>query len=364
MEQKITALAKLIRPIDEAVVSAPIQIANRVYSLRKRSLVPPLAILPALLGAALLTGGMGFVASGAGRPSAIAKTAVESVSPETIETIWKKQVIPRAGKEFHLTLDLGNTLRAIDARSGKLVWSQPMPEIAPTSAPLVFTENDKIYVSVATSIGAVYLINAQTGQMLWMQNLSERIDVSPLQIKSTMLTLACADGKIYGLNVADGHIDYMIQTDSEITAFEPVADGRGEHIYAVADKKRVLALNAMTGDLLWRRETSGVATDSPILTARNIITPTADGNSSTLWAFDTNGELSWMNTFARYTTLAATERYIAMAQGNVITLIKADNGEAVHYWQLNESPISLELSENNGQLVVKTDQGNVTSAIN
>ena len=119
MEQKITALAKLIRPIDEAVVSAPIQIANRVYSLRKRSLVPPLAILPALLGAALLTGGMGFVASGAGRPSAIAKTAVESVSPETIETIWKKQVIPRAGKEFHLTLDLGNTLRAIDARSGK-----------------------------------------------------------------------------------------------------------------------------------------------------------------------------------------------------------------------------------------------------
>lgn len=364
MEQKITALAQLSRPIDEAVFSAPIQIANRVYSLRKRSLVPPLAIIPALLGAALLTGGMGFVASGAGRPSATARTAVESVSPEKIETIWEKQIKPQIGKEFHLTLDLANTLRAIDAKTEKMIWSQQMPEIASTSAPLVFTENDKIFVSVATSIGAVYLINAQSGQMLWMQNLSDRVDVSPLQIKNTMLTLACADGKIYGLNVADGHIDYMIQTDSEITALEPVADGRGEHLYAIADKKRVMALNAMTGDLLWRRETSGVATDSPILTARNIITPTADGNSSTLWAFDANGELSWMNTFARYTSLAATERYIAMAQGSIITLIKADSGEAVHYWQLNQSPISLELSEKNGQLVVKTDQGNLTSAIN
>ena len=364
MEQKIAALAQLERPIDEAAFSAPNQIAERVYSLRKRNLVPPLAVLPAIFGAALLTGGMGFVASGSGLSPSLAKTAVESVSPVSVETIWEKQIKPLNGRGFHLTLDLTNTLRAIELQSLKVLWSQQMPEIAATSAPLVFTENEKIYVSVATTMGAVYLINAQNGQMLWMQNLSDRVDVSPLQIKNTMLTLACADGKIYGLNVADGHIDYMIDTDSEITALEPVADGRGEHIYAIANKKRVMALNAMTGDLMWRRETSGVATDSPILTARNIITPTADGNSSTLWAFDANGELSWMNTFARYTTLAATERYIAMAQGNVITLIKAESGEAVHYWQLDQSPAAIELSENNGLLVVKTDQGYLTSAVN
>lgn len=363
MEQKITALAQHARPINGAVFSAPIEIANRVYSLRKRSLVPPLAILPALVGAALLSGGMGFVASGA-NISPTVRTSVESISPEGAETIWEKQIKPQNGRNFHLTLDLADTLRATEVQSNKVLWSQPLPEIASTSAPLVFTENEKVFVSIATSIGAIYLINAQSGQVIWMQNLSDRVDVSPLQIKNTMLAVACADGKIYGLNVADGHIDYMIQTDSEITSLEPVADGRGEHIYAIADKKRIMALNAMTGDLQWRRETSGVATDSPILTARNIITPTAEGNSSTLWAFDANGDLSWMNTFARYTTLAATDRYIAMAQGNVITLIKADSGEAVHYWQLNRTPTALSLSENNGQLVVKTDQGNLTSATN
>ncbi|MFO1527155.1 MAG: PQQ-binding-like beta-propeller repeat protein [Turneriella sp.] len=337
-------------------------IAGRVYTLRKRSLVPPIAILPAIFGVALLSSGMGFVASGS--HMAPARASVESISPDDVQTIWEKQVKPLRGNEFHLTLDLDNTLRASDSRTDKNLWTLPLPEIAPTSAPLVFTDNDKILVSVATSIGAVYLINAQSGQVLWMQNVSDQVDVSPLQIKNSMLVVACADGKVYGLNAADGHIDYMIQTDSEITALEPVADGRGEHIYAIADKTRVMALNAMTGDLQWRRETSGVATDSPILTARNIITPTADGNSSKLWAFDANGNLSWMNTFARYTSLAATERYIAMAQGSVITLIKAETGEAVHYWQLNGTPTAIEVSEKNGQLVVKTDQGNLTSAVN
>lgn len=362
MEREITDLAALAKPIDDSVLAAPQAIANRVYKLRKHSLVPPLALVPAIIGAVFLSGGMSFIATSSSAPAG--RTYVESVSPEAVETIWEKQVKPQNGAEFHLTLDLADTLRATDARTAKILWSLPLPEIASTSAPLVFAENEKIFISVATSIGAVYLVNAQTGQLMWMQNLSDRVDVSPLQIKNTMLAVACADGKIYGLNVADGHIDYLIQTDSQITALEPVADGRGEHIYAIADKKRIMALNAMTGDLLWRRETSGVATDSPILTARNIITPTADGNSSKLWAFDVNGNLSWMNTFARYTSLAATESYIAMTQGSVITLIKADSGEAIHYWQLNQTPNALQLSEKNGMLVVKTDLGSFSSAVN
>lgn len=362
MERELIALVKSAKssPILKSPDAA--KIAGHVYATRTTSLVPRVAAIPALVGCLFLSGGMGLMLSSS--PKVPAGTAVEAISPDSIETIWEKQVKPSTGSDFNLTLDLQDTLRAQDSRTQRTLWSQHLPAIAPTSAPLVFTEHQQVFISVATAQGAVYLLNGLTGQVLWMQNLSDQVDVSPLQIKNSVIAVACTDGKIYGMSVADGHIDYMIQTDSKITAFEPVADGKGENLYAIADKKRVLALNAMTGDLQWRRETSGVATDSPILTANKIITPTLDGKSSKLWAFDSAGNLRWMNTFNRYNALASTEGYIAIVQGPVITLINAENGEAVHYWQLGHAPEGVELTTQNGMLIVKTDQGYLTSALN
>jgi outer membrane protein assembly factor BamB len=371
MERELSALANAAKPLLKGSdpsgphPSADAQvIAARVYSTRTSTLVPGLSTLPAILGCLLLSGGMGLMLSTPYSTIDLKDTAVETISPENVETIWEKQVKPAHGAEFNLSLDLNDTLKAVEGRTQRVVWQQHLPEIAPTSAPLVFTEREKIFISIATSKGAVYLVNGMNGQVLWMQNLSDRVDVSPLQIKNSVIAVACSDGKIYGLSIADGHIDYMVQTDSQITALEPVADGNGEHIYAIADKKRVLALNAVTGDLQWRRETAGIATNSPILSANKIITPTLDGNSSKLWAFDTSGNLRWMNTFNRYNSLASTEGYLAIVQGPIVTLIKAENGEAVHYWQLGTTPEDVEIVTQNGMLIVKTNQGNLTSALN
>lgn len=333
------------------------EIAHQVYKSRKSTLVPGVAVVPALLGCLFLSGGMSlFVSSTSGQNR---NTAVESISPDSVETIWEKEVRPFGGVNFRLTLDLKNTLKATDARTGRIIWTERMPIIASSSAPLVFTEREKVFVSVASAEGAVYLLNGVTGQVLWMQNVSDRVDVSPLQIKNKIIAVACADGKVYGLSVVDGNIEYMVQTDSQITALEPVADGHGDHIYAIADKKRVMALNAMTGDLHWRRDTGGTATDSPILTANGIIAPTADGDSSKLWAFDDKGNLSWMNTYGKYNSLATADGYIVLTQGNVLTLIKAETGEAVQYWQLNRNPADLHVYKTGHALVVQTDQGSL-----
>lgn len=356
MERELTALARMANGRLPSAGIPSSRIAEGVYAKRRRSLVPGVAALPALIGCVFLSGGMGLFVSST---SPSRQTAVESVSPDNAETIWQKEISPARGNPFHLTLDLKDTLKATDARSGRLIWSERMPKIASSSAPIVFTENEKVFVSVVNADGAVYLLDGIRGQVLWMQNVSDRVDVSPLQIKNTVIAVACADGKIYGLSVADGHIDYMIQTDSQITALEPVADGRGEHIYAIADKKRVIALNAMTGDLHWRGETYGIATDSPILAGNRVIAPTADGENSKFWAFDQKGNLSWMNTYGRYNSIASANGYIALAQGNVVTLIKAETGEPVHYWQLGQSPSEISIINKNGSLAVLTDQGNL-----
>jgi len=359
MEQELSHLAHSVNTrLDSNTAMSPAdKIAAAVYSARKQSLVPGVAVMPALIGCLFLSSGMGLFVSSSTSPR---DTAIESVRPDSAETIWQKEVTPHRGATFHLTLDLRDNLKATDARTGRLIWTERLPKIASSSAPLVFTERDKVFVSVANAEGAVYLIDGLRGGVLWMQNVSDRVDVSPLQIKNTVLAVACTDGKIYGLSIADGHIDYMIQTDSQITALEPVADGSGEHIYAIADKKRVLALNAMTGDLHWRGEVFGTATDSPILAANRIIAPTVDGANSKLWAFDNKGKLSWMNTFDRYSSLASADGYIAMAQGSIVTLIKAETGEPVHYWQLGRAPSELAIVKANGSLAVLTDQGNLS----
>jgi outer membrane protein assembly factor BamB len=349
MEQEMTSWAALARPEYRNTGASTDKLASdvaiRVYTSRRRSLVPGVALIPAFIGCLFLSGGMGlFVRTGQITDD---RVYVESVRPDNAGTIWEKQVRPFQSAEFNLTLDLRHTLRAMDAQEGHVLWSVPLPEIAATSAPLVFTERHKIFVSIATAQGAVYLLNGMNGNVLWMQHLSNKVEVSPLQIQNTVVAVACSDGKIYGMSVADGHIAYMIQTDSQITSLEPIADNRGEHIYAIADQKRVLALNAMTGDLLWNRETAGTAMGSPILTAGKIITSTVDGNAAQLWAFDGEGNLSWMSSFKPYQSLASAEGYLAIAEGSIVTLIKAETGEAIHYWQL-----------------VKTDQGNLTSALN
>lgn len=363
METELQSFAAAAQPALDKFTGAPaLPTAARVYALRQKSLVPGIAVLPAILGCLVLSGAMGLTVS-AGR-SAAESTTVEKVSPQNAETIWKNEVTPAQGQAFHLTLDLRNTLRATTVRGDRVLWQQQLPAVAASSAPVVFSNKDKVFVSVATAIGAVYMISARNGQILWMQNVGNRIEVSPLQTKNSVITVACTDGRIYGLNTGDGHIEYMVQTDSVITALEPVADGHGEHIYAVADERRILALNAKTGDLQWRRDTYGTVSDSPVLAANNIITPTSEGNASKLWAFDASGELRWINTFDRYNSLTAADNYIAMAQGNLVTLIRAETGEPVHYWQLENSPADIELTRQGGHVAVKTDQGVLISALN
>jgi len=363
MEQQLRELASRAgEKLDRVEASAPALVAGRVYTQRKRTLVRPVSVAPVILGCLILSGTIGISLSA---PSGIKEDAIiEQVSPGNAETVWKREVTPATGPAYHLTLDLRNRLTAQETLSQRVLWQQVLPPVAASSAPIVVGERKQLYVTVATSIGAVYHIAAKSGQILWMQNLSDKVEVSPLPVKDRIITVACADGRIYGLNRTDGHIEYMIQTGSRIAALEPVADGIGEHIYAVADGRRVLALNASTGDLQWRRDTFGTVSDSPLVAAGTIITPTTEGGDSKLWAFDQAGEIKWINTFDRYTNLTAAEDYIAMSQGSLVTLIRATTGEPVHYWQLAESPADISLAREGNRMVVRTDQGMLVSALN
>ncbi|MCX7632020.1 MAG: PQQ-like beta-propeller repeat protein, partial [Turneriella sp.] len=131
---------------------------------------------------------------------------------------------------------------------------------------------------------------------------------------------------------------------------------------AIADGRKVLALNAATGDLLWHRDTYSTVGDSPLVLEKTIITATRDREASRLWAFDREGNLQWLNTVGSYTDLAATDGFLAVAQGPVVTLIRTSDGEPVHYWLLGDAPEDIELVRQGNQLLLKTETGVLVSA--
>lgn len=340
----------------------PALVAQRVYARRRVTLVRPVSMVPVLLGCLVLSGTIGVSLSAPGAETI--KPRIEALRPGNAETVWKHEVAAPPGPTVQITLDLRNRLVGKEARTQRVLWQQLLPPVAASSAPAVFADRQQVFVAVAAANGTVVLLSATSGQIAWTQQLSERVEVSPLPIAHAGLAVACADGRIYGLNLQTGAVEYMTETDSRIAALEPVADGEGEQFYAVADSRRVLALNARTGNLQWGRDTFGTVSDRPLVAAGNVIAPTSEGGDSKLWAFDESGDLKWMNTFGRYSNLAAAEDYIAMTHGSLVTLIQATTGEPVHYWQLAESPDELSLERQGNRLIVRTDQEILTTVLN
>ena len=280
-------------------------------------------------------------------------------------TVWQKLVTMRTDKGviepvLRISLGLNNILAAQSATTLKTVWHQSLPDIATTSAPTIYQFNKSIRIAISTELGAIYNIDAETGSILWMQNVSSRVAVSPLSVDDKLI-VACDDGRIYGLNDRDGQIDYLMSLDAKITALEPVASAKNQQVYVVADSSRVIALNSQTGELIWKSNTVNPIIESPLLSANRIITPTHDGH---LWAYLPTGELDWMQSFERLTSLTAEDRYIALAQDNVITLVDARSGAPLHYWNMRNTTSVLHIKSLNNNVIIETDLGQLSTSVN
>lgn len=71
-----------------------------------------------------------------------------------------------------------------------------------------------------------------------------------------------------------------------------------------------------------------------------------------------------MNSFTRDTQYTANKNYLAVADGPIVTLIRAENGEPVYYWQLGSTPQNLALVDHGKTLIVQTDKGDLAATFN
>ncbi|MFF3291237.1 protein kinase [Streptomyces sp. NPDC003023] len=225
-------------------------------------------------------------------------------------TAYAQVVFVAAGQGEHSGTGIGYDtsqkwhLIAVDARTAKVLWRQPLPSRARTSSRLHFLAaravKDHLVVLQETSDGRVFLSvrDSRRGMELWRQEL----DVpEPDAIRGM---LEADDWKVYppvghlrGLTLKDGKEAWSFGPGrAKARTGPPVA--RGGALFAVEEGSGLVALDSTTGDLRWRApDRSGADLD--------IALPPAPGVTE-VYAYSTKSGL--LRSFAADTGKAVTTR--------------------------------------------------------
>jgi outer membrane protein assembly factor BamB len=184
-----------------------------------------------------------------------------------------------------LLYDIGFTsgqLFALDASTGAIVWRQTLSGQFFQSSPTVV--GNVLYIGVGFFspyyTGAVYAINALTGQVLWSNGNVNAIQTAPT-VGNGMVYVASDFGEIYALDAATGQVQWSY--DTTIGSAGGSAGALANGVLYMGVGEFLFALNASDGALLWRQQTSYFIGSSPAVQNGVVYINSYDGG---VYAFD------------------------------------------------------------------------------
>jgi outer membrane protein assembly factor BamB len=169
--------------------------------------------------------------------------------------------------------DLHQTLQAmaVDANSGKVLWTTPAP-MAVLASPsyasgrLFFgLGNGKLGKDADQPAGAIWCLDAKSGRRLWEYKVGNCVLGTPALMDGNIY-FGSTDGFFYCLRQSDGKFLWKVNMQDPIAASPVVAKGK---VYVLSTTGVLACFNAADGNQLWRMDdlAEGVsdAFASPIL---------------------------------------------------------------------------------------------------
>jgi len=197
--------------------------------------------------------------------------------------IFKNSVILGSGDDY---------IYCLDSENGNLNW-KVKTGASVLGSPII--NNGVVYIG--GSDGQFRAINAQNGKEIWsFKGINGPVVSKPL-IYRDKLIFGAWDKNLYALNISDGSLDWKWNNDSPNRMFSPamvIPVATEDAVYVVAPDRYITAINANTGETLWRsntetvRESIGISEDKNLLYAKTM--------NDTLVAFKTNKkrpEIAW-----------------------------------------------------------------------
>jgi outer membrane protein assembly factor BamB len=186
-------------------------------------------------------------------------------------------------------------LVALSMRTGRKVWSRPIPA-GTESSPIVW--QDKVFFGDQS--GHVYALGVQAGKLRWTYHATGAVKGGP-SISSGRLYFGDYAGRAYALNARNGHQIWAANTSGTEFGFgsgnfystAAVAFGR---VYMGNTDGRVYSFSAHTGRLAWATSTGAYVYSSPAVANVPGLGPTVyvgsyDGH---LYAFNArSGAIRW-----------------------------------------------------------------------
>lgn len=203
---------------------------------------------------------------------------------DRLERVWRTGVGSGSAKRSRLlaqpiiaegrvfTMDADAEVRAVEASSGKTVWSR---DVTPKGEDDTFAGGGLAYedgqIFVSTGFAQVVALDAKTGKVVWRQTLSGPMRGAPT-VRGGRVFVITVDNQTHALAADDGSVLWTHQGISEgaslLGGTSPAVDGNV--VVAPYSSGELFALRVDNGTVLWQdqlttvRRTDNVATLSDI----------------------------------------------------------------------------------------------------
>jgi len=182
------------------------------------------------------------------------------------------------------------TVRALDMRTGAVIWRHDTPNGKMASSPAIFGNE----LVVHGMDGHVWVLSRSDGRLLWFKTIGSPIESSPL-VAGGLDVFGAWNGTVTALDLRTHRVRWRRSFGCKITSSAALA---GDTLYLGDYCGRLLALVPATGALRWAAGVNGRVYGTPAVAGGRVFVPSSTGGSLT--AFSTRGHLLWRRSTGAY----------------------------------------------------------------
>jgi len=289
---------------------------------------------------------MGLVLAGCGGKENVREpAALAGIEQPVLKTgtVWSNSV---SGGEFHSALRLslgadalitageGGEVVALDPASGRQLWRRKT-EARVISGPTV--SGDLVFVG--TLDAEVIALKRADGAQAWRAKLSSEV-MAPVASDGHVVVVRSVDGRLYGLSVSDGARLWVFDRSVPNLTLRGLSEPLllGGKAYAGLDNGRIVAFEAMTGQVAWEQAVAVPSGRTELDRITDIdASLIADGSSVCAASFGgevacfdgASGEVQWRRSVKSYTGFALAGQLLVISdEAGIVWALDAASGAA------------------------------------
>lgn len=172
-------------------------------------------------------------------------------------------------------------LFVVDENTGQLLWRR---SLGATIDGVPAVSHHRVFVATGGRNSALYALDAETGQRLWTRSLPGTASPTSTTVRDALVYQTSDEGNVVAVRTKNGKVRWQRHLPGVLRSTVLVTEGAA---YVGSSNGYLYALHARTGDLRWRGDTGGpILHSSPVRVGETVV---IGSDTHTLVAFDRGG---------------------------------------------------------------------------